>query len=158
MDYFGIPKGNNIKIQKFIFGSYLPVLKNIGALWIDEIWNFIQFDGISVIIWRKLRQFVQNVILTVSLTKIPSICRYLREDVILTEFFYINFDDVMVFIHFLCMYSVWHLVLQILREIFRSTFIWNYWVDLNKTNFYWKLKMSSTLFKVFKFLSSNQAE
>ena len=33
MDYFGIPKGRNIKIQKFIFGSYLPVLKNIGALW-----------------------------------------------------------------------------------------------------------------------------
>ena len=55
-------------------------------------------------------------------------------------------------------YSVWHLVLQILREIFRSTFPWNYWVDLNKINFYWKLRMSSTLFKVFKFLSSNQAE
>ena len=32
MDYFGIPKGRNIKIQKIIFGSYLPVLKNIGAL------------------------------------------------------------------------------------------------------------------------------
>ena len=32
MDYFGIPKGRNIKIQKFIFGPYLPVLKNIGAL------------------------------------------------------------------------------------------------------------------------------
>ena len=24
-----------------------------------------------------------------------------------------------------CMYSVWHLVLQILREIFRFTFLWN---------------------------------
>ena len=32
MDYFGIPKGRNIKIQKFIFGPYLPVLKNMGAL------------------------------------------------------------------------------------------------------------------------------
>ena len=32
-------------------------------------------------------------------------------------------------------YSVWHLVLPILREIFRSTFIWNYWVDLTKPNF-----------------------
>ena len=32
MDYFGIPKGRNIKIKKLIFGPYLPVLKNMGAL------------------------------------------------------------------------------------------------------------------------------
>ena len=56
------------------------------------------------------------------------------------------------------MYSVWHLVLQILREIFRSTFLWNCWMDLTKVNFQWKLEMCSTLFKVFNFLSSTQAE
>ena len=55
-------------------------------------------------------------------------------------------------------YSVWHLVVQILLEIVRSTFPWNYWMELNETNFYWRLRVCSTLFKVFKFLSSNQAE
>ena len=44
MDYFGIPKGRNIKIQKLIFGPYLSVLKNMGALCIEfnvgRIFNF----------------------------------------------------------------------------------------------------------------------
>ena len=45
-----------------------------------------------------------------------------------------------------------------LREIFRFTFLCKQWVKLSKTNFQWKLRMSIVLFKVFKSLSSIQAE